>query len=100
MTAIEIAKQIVETKGALLVRQRKATQNGRRVIVAGEYDSKPYFDHGNRRGWVLFDLFTASAVVQVHDALNETNRAKFAALPLLRMVDVTWKLVSPKGARP
>lgn len=42
---------------------------------------------------VLVDLFTASAVVQVYDALNETNREKFASLDILRMVDLTWDLV-------
>ncbi len=43
---------------------------------------------------VLIDGFTASAVVQVYDALNDTNKAKFVALPLVKMVDVTWKLVN------
>ena len=43
---------------------------------------------------LLLDLFTASAVIQVHDALNPDNQGKFAALPLRRMVDVTWKLVT------
>jgi len=40
------------------------------------------------------DLFTASAVVQVHDALNEKNRTKFVGLDILQMVDLTWKLVA------
>jgi len=40
------------------------------------------------------DLFTASAVVQVHDALNETNQAKFVSLDIMKMVDLTWKLVA------
>lgn len=39
------------------------------------------------------DLFTASMVVQVHDGLNEENRAKFIGLPFLQMVDLGWKLV-------
>lgn len=42
---------------------------------------------------LLVDGFTASMLVQVHDALNEANRAKFLALPLRRMVDVGWGLV-------
>lgn len=39
------------------------------------------------------DLFTASAVVKVYDALNETNRAKFAALNVPRMVSITWQVL-------
>lgn len=42
------------------------------------------------------DAFTASAVVKVYDALNEANRAKFVSLSVLKMVSVTWKLVSKK----
>jgi RadC-like JAB domain len=40
---------------------------------------------------ILVDLFSASAVVGVYDALNETNRAKFAAMPLPKMVDLAFK---------
>lgn len=39
---------------------------------------------------LLVDGFTASMLVQVYDALNEVNRAKFVALPLRKMVSVGW----------
>jgi hypothetical protein len=78
---------------ALLVRPRKNTP----ARALAEYDTKPYFT-GSKRGWVLVDLWTASTVVQVHDALNETNREKFAALELLRMVDVAFRLVAKSRA--
>ena len=42
---------------------------------------------------LFVDAFTASMLVQVHAALNEENRTKFAALPLRKMVAVGWKLV-------
>lgn len=42
---------------------------------------------------VLLDMQTANMLVTVHDALNDTNRAKFAGLPLLAAVGVGWKLV-------
>lgn len=41
----------------------------------------------------LVDLFTASAIVKVYDALNETNKAKFAALPVRRMASVAGRAV-------
>lgn len=43
---------------------------------------------------VLLDLFTASAVVQVHNALNPTNQAKFAALPLPKMAKLAFSLLA------
>jgi hypothetical protein len=39
------------------------------------------------------DLFTASHVVQVYDALNPANQKKLESLPLPMMVDLVWKLV-------
>ena len=45
---------------------------------------------------VLVDAFTASAMVQIHDALNEENRAKYLALPWPHFVTVTWKLAGAK----
>ena len=40
------------------------------------------------------DATTASACIAVHDALNETNREKYLALPWSKFVAVTWKLVA------
>lgn len=41
----------------------------------------------------LLDATTAGMLLAVHAALNDENRAKFEALPLLRAVSVGWKLV-------
>jgi hypothetical protein len=38
------------------------------------------------------DHFTASAIVQVYDALSPANREKFLALPVDRMAAMAWKL--------
>lgn len=48
-------------------------------------------------GGQTVDAFTASAMIQVYDALNPANRAKFAKMPIRQMADVTWKLV--KGGK-
>lgn len=45
----------------------------------------------------MIDGFSASAVVQVYAALNEANRAKFAALPAGRMAIVAFKLIKKAG---
>lgn len=48
---------------------------------------------------VVLDMTTAHMLVTVHDALNETNAAKFAALPLMKAVDMGWSLVSKTKSR-
>jgi hypothetical protein len=61
---------------------RDVAKNGARKI---KLDGRP--------GLVYLDSFTASAMLAVHNALNEGNRATFLALPWRKAVAVTWKLV-------
>ena len=42
------------------------------------------------------DLTTASMLVQIADKLNAENREKFLNLPIVKMIDVGWKLVKKK----
>jgi hypothetical protein len=42
---------------------------------------------------VNMDLFTASAIMSVYDALNPSNQEKFAALPMRKMATVAFKLL-------
>lgn len=72
----------------------KAKSDGAQWVVEG-VDGLVAVNHGGRKpkNGVLLDSFTASAVVLVHDGLNEVNRAKFFALPLTKAVTVVWKLV-------
>lgn len=42
---------------------------------------------------VFVDGFSASAIAQVYDALNEANREKFIALPVARAAKVAFSLV-------
>jgi len=39
------------------------------------------------------DTYTASAITQVYDALNTTNKKKFSSLPLLKMQKLAFKFV-------
>ena len=42
---------------------------------------------------VMVDLFTASAIVSVLDAINEINKEKLLALPVERMADIAFKMM-------
>ncbi len=45
--------------------------------------------------WV--DVQTASAILTVYAALNDKNKSRFEGLSLIKMADVSWKLLN-KGA--
>jgi len=47
----------------------------------------------NRVDGVLVDSFTASGIIKLYDALNDVNKAKYAALPVKKMASVMWKFV-------
>jgi hypothetical protein len=83
MTGIEVARKVA-AEGVHVFRPRKD--------APGEYDAKPFFS-GSKRGWVALDAFSASAIVAIYDKLNETNRAKYGAMPLQKMAVVAFKLV-------
>jgi hypothetical protein len=85
MKAIEICQKIVYDRACFVVRPRADTP--------GEYDAK-LWPGGSKRGWIFVDLFTASAIVAVYNALNETNKTKFSVLPIEKMSRVAFKLAA------
>ena len=48
---------------------------------------------------MLLDHFSASALVQIYDALSPENQAKLEAMSLDRAMDIVWKLASKTGSR-
>ena len=41
----------------------------------------------------LMDIFTASMLITVHDALSPANQIKFEKIPLPKLVDFGWSHV-------
>lgn len=80
MTISQIAKQVVETRSALLIRYRKDS------VAEGQpqYDAKELFT-GSKRGWTALDLFTAQALCAVHGALSPEHHAKFDRMPINKL---------------
>ncbi len=89
MNTIALARRVVAERSCYLFRRRKDGTG---------YDVKPY-GAGSKRGWVALDLYSASAIVMVHDGLNETNRARFLAMPLIDMASVAFKVLDSKEGR-
>lgn len=86
MTAIELARKTKE-EGVHVFRPRKDQP--------GQYDAKPYFT-GRKSGWVILDSFSASAIVAVHEALNDENKTKFetvGARSIVKMASIAFKFV-------
>lgn len=47
-------------------------------------------------GGIMVDLFSASAMLQVLNAVNDANRAKLLAMPVAKMADVAFKIINKK----
>jgi hypothetical protein len=90
MTASEIIKQVVETKGCILIRNRKEDHlKG----TSWNYDVKDPFQ-GNKKGWTMIDLTTANAMLTVYRALRPDLQIKFNNIHFQKLVDFTWKHIS------
>ena len=90
MFASQIQKQIVDEKAACLIRPRKEERVKGQPI---QYDVKEYGLGGNKRGWVLLDLFTASAMQACYNALSTESQASWDKIPITKLVDFTWEHV-------
>lgn len=86
MKASAIIEKVVNNKGCVLIRYREP------ISKPYEYDVKEPFV-GNKRGWVMLDLFTASAMNAVYNALSEDHKSKFDMIPFQKLVDFTWNNV-------
>lgn len=84
--AIHIEPTRTRTHGTRVTNPANATE---RIDAVREI-----IEHGYAKidGYAV-DLTTAHAIVTVYDALNDTNREKFASLPVNKMASVAWKLV-------
>lgn len=88
MNFIECCRRAKE-HGLMLIRAKNDAQT--------DFDLRPY-DGVEYEGWVYLDVWTAGTVCAVYDALGEQNRAHLASLPVLRVVDVCWKIANKYAA--
>ena len=65
------------------VTDSKIIQSMRDIVAKGQY---------RKIKGVMVDGFTASLVVKIYDALGDSNKKSFGALPLSKMVNVAWKI--------
>jgi hypothetical protein len=47
-------------------------------------------------GGTVVDVFSASAAIQVYDALSESNRKKMGAMPVKKMMSIVFKMLAKR----
>lgn len=80
--------QFVDAETGAIVGPKRTAEAWREAERREDEPEKPL-----KPATVALDMTTAQLLVTVYDALNESNRAKFVALPLAKAVSVAWRLV-------
>ena len=65
-------------------------QIARRIVKNKQFEKVKDPVSGKR---MALDMFSASAIVSVYDALNDTQKANLVKYPLPKIVDVVFKLI-------
>lgn len=96
---LESARWIADNHSARLVN----FETGELVegSVASAYEEDSERDDERLRSpeeGIILDAFSASAMVQVHDALNTVNQAKLLGLPLIAAQNVVFKVLNKRRA--
>jgi len=65
-------------------------QIARRIVKNQQFEKVKDPVSGKR---MALDMFSASAIVKVYDALSDGNKAKMVKQPLPKMVDIVFKLM-------
>ena len=65
-------------------------QIARRIVKNQQFEKVKDPVSGKR---MALDMFSASAIAKVYDALSDSNKAKMVKQPLPKMVDIVFKLM-------
>ena len=73
-----------EFEGKITEAKESVIDVARRIVQNGQYEKY--------KGMML-DTFTASAIIKVYDAVNDSNKKKLDSLKLPKLVNIVWKLL-------
>ena len=90
-------KQILREESAFTVEQAEMVMEGasekkKEAVLRKIVDEK---QHARLDGMIV-DLFSASHIIAVLDALNPANKAKYLKLPVKRMADIAFTILAKK----
>jgi hypothetical protein len=64
----------------------------RKIVAEKQCQSIHWINRNGKRQSKQVDLFTASVVCQIYDALNDDNKAIFCSLEPISMINLAYKL--------
>lgn len=90
MKISEIAEKVTITKTAHAIRLRRNQEIVKSQPI--QYDAQPFYKTGNKKGWIILDLFTAQMLVQVRAALKAENQSTWDNIPINKLIDFGWSM--------
>jgi hypothetical protein len=81
-----IIRQVIENENS----EPEIIQIARRIVKNQQFEKVKDPVSGKR---MALDMFSASAITKVYDALSDGNKAKMVKQPLPKMVDIVFKLI-------
>ena len=81
-----VREVIAEEEGS----EPELIQIARRIVKKQQFEKVKDPVSGKR---MALDMFSASAIVKVYDALNDKQKASLVKFPLPKIVDVVFKLI-------
>ena len=85
MDSIQVCKKVL-AEGAMLIRPRKSAK-----VVA--YDCKELYT-GKKKGWMILDSFTASAIMACFNAVNADTQERMKRAPVTKLSAICFQYVS------
>jgi hypothetical protein len=100
ITALKIPSYPAVEKGTKIKDHPKATPEEqieriaffRKIVAEKKHQPVYWIDRNGKRRSKQVDLFTASVVCTVYDALNDDNKAIFCSLEPIGMINLAYKL--------
>lgn len=96
MTWLEAARRVVEKSGYEVINPDTCEPVETKWIDEPPEGEQLVAVNGDG---VLLDAFTAQHMLVLHEHLGPEARAKFEAMPLMKAVNVTWKMFEKFGSR-
>lgn len=94
MSWLEAARYVADHHSARLVNFETGELIEGCAVSAYEEDEQDDDRLRSPEEGIILDAFSASAMVQVYDALNDVNKAKLLGLPLIAAQNVVFKLLN------
>ena len=90
MNKVELKELVREVLSEEESSEPEIIQIARKIVKNQQFEKVKDPVSGKR---MALDMFSASAIVKVYDALSDGNKAKMVKQPLPKMVDIVFKLM-------